>query len=59
MEKNPSANAGVERDAGATPRSARSPEEGHGNALQYPCLENSMDRGVQQATVRAVAKSQT
>jgi len=24
----------------------RSPGEGHGNPLQYSCLENSMDRGV-------------
>ena len=26
---------------------------------QYPCLENSMNRGAQQATVHGVAKSQT
>ena len=36
----------------------RSPGEGNGNSLQYPCLENSMDRGAWRATVR-VAKSQT
>ena len=30
-----------------------------GNPLQYSCLENSMDRGAQQATVHGVAKSQT
>ena len=30
-----------------------------GNPLQYSCLENSMDRGDQQATVHGVAKSQT
>ena len=29
------------------------------NRLQYPCLENSMDRGAWRATVQGVAKSQT
>ena len=28
------------------PGSGRSPGEGHGNPLQYSCLENPMDRGV-------------
>ena len=32
-------------DLGSIPGSGRSPEEGNGNPLQYPCLENSMDRG--------------
>ena len=32
---------------------------GHGNSLQYSCLENSMDRGAWQATVHGVAKSWT
>ena len=31
--------------------SGRSPGEGNGNPLQYPCLENSMDRGAWWATV--------
>ena len=35
----------------------RSPREGNGNPLQYPCLENSMDRGAWCATVHGVAKS--
>ena len=43
--KNPSANAGVVRDMGSIPGSGRSPGGGHGNPLQYSCLENSMDRG--------------
>ena len=34
----------------------RSPGGGHGNPLQYSCLENSMDRGAWQATVHRVAK---
>ena len=38
------------------PGSGRSPREGHGNPLQYSCLENSMDRGVWQATVPGVAR---
>ena len=29
------------------------------NPLQYPCLENPMDRGARRATVRGVAESQT
>ena len=36
-----------------------SPGEGHGNPLQYSCLENPMDKGAQQATVHRVAKSRT
>ena len=35
------------------------PREGHGNRLQYSCLENPMDRGAWQATVHRVAKSWT
>ena len=38
--------------------SERVPGEGNGNTLQYPCLENSMDRGAWWATVHGVAKSQ-
>ena len=43
--KNPPANAGDTRDAGSIHGSGRSPGGGHGNALQYSCLENPMDRG--------------
>ena len=39
--------------------SGRSPGGGHGNALQYSCLEKPMDRGAWQATVHGVAKSLT
>ena len=45
MVKNLPANAGEVRDAGSVPRLGRSPGEGHGNPLQYSCLENPMDRG--------------
>ena len=43
--KNPPANAEDIRDAGSIPGSGRSPGGGHGNPLQYSCLENPMDRG--------------
>ena len=34
-----------------------SPGEGNGNPLQYPCLENSMDRGALPSTVHRIAES--
>ena len=43
--KEPAANAGDIRDTGSIPGLERSPEGGHGNPLQYSCLENPMDRG--------------
>ena len=54
LVKNLSANAG---DLGFLPGLGRSPGGGNGNPLQYPCLENFMDRGVWWATVHGVAKS--
>ena len=42
--KNLPATAGDIRDTGLMPGSRRSPGEGHGNLLQYSCLENSMDK---------------
>ena len=36
-----------------------SPGGGHGNPLQYPCLEDPMDRGAWRATVRKVTESRT
>ena len=44
--KNPPANAG---DMGSIPGWGRSPGGGHGNALQYSCLENPMDGGARRA----------
>ena len=58
VKKSP-ANAGDAGDAGSIPGSGRSPGGGHGNPLQFSCLESLMDRGAWQATVRRVAKSQT
>jgi len=40
------ANAGDKRDAGSIPGLGIFPGGGHGNPLQYSCLENLMDRGV-------------
>ena len=37
----------------------RSPGEGHGNPLQYFCLEHPTGRGDWQTTIRGVSKSQT
>ena len=59
MVKNQPANAGDPRDEDLIPRSGRCLGEGNGNLLQYPCLENPMDRGAWQATVHGVAKSWT
>ena len=52
-------NAGAAGDVGAILGSGRSPERGHGDPLQYSCLENHMDRGTWLATVYRVAKSRT
>ena len=46
------------RDAGSIPGLGRS-GGGHGNPLQYSCLENPTDRGAWRAIVLKVAKSQT
>ena len=40
--KNPPADAGDIRDSGLVPELGRFPGVGHGNPLQYPCLENPM-----------------
>ena len=44
---------------GSIPGLGRSPGGGHGNPLQYSCLENPMDRGAWRATVHGVTKSRT
>ena len=46
-------------EPGSVPEWGRSPREGNGNALQYSCLENSMDKGAWWATVHGVTKSRT
>ena len=57
LVKNPHANAGDTWDMGLIPGSGRSPGGGHGNPLQYLCLENSMDRGAWWAIVHGASKS--
>ena len=59
VAKNPSASARDVRDTGSIPGLGRSPGGGHGNPLQYSCLENPKDRGAWCATVHGVAQSNT
>ena len=54
MVKNLPANAG---DLSSIPGLGRSLGEGHGNSLQYSCLENSMDRRAWQATVHGITEN--
>ena len=44
------------RDMGSIHGLGRSPEEGHGNPLQYTCLEKPMDRGALWALVHSIAE---
>ena len=53
MVKNLPANAG---DNGLIPGLGRSPGGGHGNPLQYSCLENPMDRRVWRAAVHGLQR---
>ena len=57
VKKSLSAEAGDLQEASLTPGSGRSPGAGHGNPLQYSCLENPIDRGAWRATVHRVAES--
>ena len=54
--KESACNAG---DAGLIPGSGISSGEENGTPLQYSCLGNPTDRGVWQATLHGVTKSQT
>ena len=51
--------SGKEPALASIPRWERSPGGGHGNPLQYSCLENPVDRGAWWATVHRVEQSQT
>ena len=51
--------AGVAGDVGSILGSGRSPGGGHGNPVQYSCLENSMNRGTWWTAVHGVAESDT
>ena len=52
--KNPPVNAGDTGDMGLIPGLGRSPGVVNDNPLQYPSLEDSMDRGAWKATVHGV-----
>ena len=56
MVKNPPGTAG---EVGSVAGLQRFPRGGNGNPLEYPCLENPMDRGAWWAAAHGVAKSQT
>ena len=56
MVRNPTANTRDTGDMGLIPGWGRSLGEGNGNPLQYPHLENPMDRGSWQATVHGVIR---
>ena len=43
--KESACNSGATSDADSIPGLGRSPGGGHGNPLQYSCLENPTDRG--------------
>ena len=54
--KNSPANARDARDLGSVPGSGKSSGVGNSNPFQYPCLENSKDRGVWWAKVHGVTR---
>ena len=57
--KNPPANAVDVRDRDSIPGSGKFHGGGHGNPLQYSCLENPMDRGAWWPTFHRTRKSWT
>ena len=57
--KNLTASTGAAGDVSLTPGLGRFPWGKNGSPFQYSCLEHPMDRGVQQATVHGITKSQT
>ena len=53
VDKEPTCSA---RDPSSIPGSRRSPGEGNGKLLQYPCLKNPMERGAWWAAVHGGCK---
>ena len=49
----------TQRDTGSIPGSERSAGGGHGNPLEYSCLEKPMNRGAWLAAVHRVTQSWT
>ena len=54
--KESTCNVETSGDKSSIPGLGRSPGGGHGNLLQYSCLENPMDRGAWRATVHGVTR---
>ena len=52
-------NVHVLQEIWVNPWVGKIPGGGHGNPIQYSCLENPMDRGAWRAIVHGVTKSQT
>ena len=59
VDKESACSAGDSGNMGSILELGRSPEGGHGNTLQYSCLENPMDKGAWRATAHGITKSQT
>ena len=57
--KNSPPNSRDLKDVGSILELGRSHGGGHGNPLQYSCLENPMDKGAWKARVHRVPKSRT
>ena len=57
--KNPPDKGGDIRDGASIPVLGRSPGGGHGNPLQYSCLENPHNRGACASTIHGLAMSWT
>ena len=57
--KESACSAGDEGNKGSIPGLGRFLGGGHGNPLQYSCLENLMDREAWQSAVHRVTNSQT
>ena len=57
--ENPPASIGDITDSDSISGWGTSPGGGHGNPLQYSCLEVTMDRGAWRANIDEVAKRQT
>ena len=59
LSKKCACSARIAGDLDSIPGSGRLLGVGHGNSLQYSCLENPMNRGASWAAVHKVAKSWT
>ena len=59
VDKESACSAGDTGDMGLIPGLGRSFGGGHGDPLQYSCLENPVDRGAWQATVQRATKNWT